>query len=167
MSPLKFRQTLKEIGLIVGLSLITAFITNYLSPSGIALVGQWDIQRGVISAQTQRAGISSDIEIHSVKLAKQIFDEKKAIFVDARSRQHFEDGHIPKAVSLPMGQFDEIIESFLNIYSLSQPIVTYCSGRACEDSHRLSQFLIEFGYTNVRIFIDGFPGWLAEGYPVE
>ncbi len=164
---MKLRQTLKEIGFIVGLSLITAFITNYFSPSGIALVGQWDIQRGVISAQTQNNGIRSDLEIHSVKLAKQIFDEERAIFIDARSHQHFEDGHIPNAISLPIGKFDEMIESFLNNYPLSQPIITYCSGRTCEDSHRLSQFLLEFGYTNVKIFIDGFPGWLAEGYPVE
>ncbi len=167
MPPLIFRQTLKEIGLLIGLSLITAFITNYLSPSGISLVGQWDTQRGVISARIQNNGIKSDFEIHSVKRVKQIFDEGKAIFIDARSYPHFEDGHIPNAISLPVEKFFEMIESLLSNYALNQPIVTYCSGRTCRDSHRLSEFLLEFGYTDVTVFIDGFPGWLEEGYPVE
>jgi len=45
--------------------------------------------------------------------------------------------------------------------------VTYCSGRTCEDSHNLGRFLSEAGYTDVRIFIDGFSGWQAEGNPIE
>jgi rhodanese-related sulfurtransferase len=64
-------------------------------------------------------------------------------------------------------QFEERIESFLNRYPAEQTIVTYCSGRTCEDSHDLAQSLSDVGFTNVRIFIDGFPGWEAEGYPIE
>ena len=87
--------------------------------------------------------------------------------MDARSKNHYENGHIPGAVSLPVVQFEERIEFFLNRYPPEQPIVTYCSGRTCEDSHDLAQFLSDLGFTNVRIFIDGFPGWEADGYPVE
>ena len=57
--------------------------------------------------------------------------------------------------------------SFLKRYPLDQPIVTYCSGRTCEDSHILARLLSEAGYTSVRIFIDGLAGWQAEGSPVE
>ena len=46
-------------------------------------------------------------------------------------------------------------------------MITYCSGRTCEDSHNLARLLSEVGFTDVRVFIDGFPGWEAEGYPVE
>ena len=55
----------------------------------------------------------------------------------------------------------------MNQYPLEQPIVTYCSGRTCEDSHQLAWLLIDVGFSEVRIFIDGFPGWQAEGYPIE
>lgn len=164
---MKLRNTLIEISIIITLSIVIALITNALSPAGIALVGQWDTHRGVISAKPDNINTQSRLEIRSVKEAKQIFDTGAAVFIDARSRQRFEAGHIPDAVSLPVGQFDELIETVLNRYPLDQPIVTYCSGRTCEDSHRLSQFLLEFGYSDVRIFIDGFPGWQAAGYAVE
>jgi len=52
-------------------------------------------------------------------------------------------------------------------YPAEKAIVTYCAGRTCEDSHNLAQLLLAFGYTEINVFIDGFPGWESEGYPIE
>ena len=161
------QKTIKEIVLLVGISVALALVVNSLSPRGIALVGQWDTAIGVITANPTGAAEGKSQETDSVALAKEIFDKGDVLFVDARSSDNYEDGHISGAISLPVGQLDERIESFLNRYSPDQPIVTYCSGRTCEDSHNLAQFLSDAGFTNVRIFIDGFPGWEAEGYPIE
>ena len=162
-----FRKTIQEIIILVGISATLAMIVNFLSPKGIALVGQWDTSKGVITASPTGPEEWKPEEIDSAARAKEIFDNGNVLFVDARSQDNYEDGHIPGAVSLPVGRFDDRIESFLNRYSSDQPVVTYCSGRTCEDSHDLAQFLSDAGFTNVRIFIDGFPGWKAEGYPVE
>jgi rhodanese-related sulfurtransferase len=156
------RKTIKEIIILVSVSVILALAVNTLSPKGIALVGQWDTTKGVITANPAGDAAGQNTEIDSVARAKTLFDK-----VDARSQNQYGNGHIPGAVSLPVGQFEERIESFLNRYPPAQPIVTYCSGRTCEDSHDLAQFLSDVGFTNVRIFIDGFPGWEAEGYPIE
>jgi rhodanese-related sulfurtransferase len=161
------RKTIQEIFILLSISVGLAMIVNLLSPSGIPWVGQWDTSRGVISANPTGAAEGKPEEIDSVARAKEISDKGDVLFVDARSQDNYENGHIPEAISLPVGQFDERIESLLNRYSSDQPIVTYCSGRTCEDSHDLAQFLSDAGFTNVRIFIDGFPGWEAEGYPVE
>ena len=161
------RKTIQEIFILLSISVGLAMIVNLLSPSGIPWVGQWDTSRGVISANPTGAAEGKPQEIDSVARAKEISDKGDVLFVDARSQDNYENGHIPEAISLPVGQFDERIESLLNRYSSDQPIVTYCSGRTCEDSHDLAQFLSDAGFTNVRIFIDGFPGWEAEGYPVE
>jgi len=161
------QNTIKEIFLLVGVSVTLALVVNYFSPRGIALVGQWDTAKGVITANPTGAAEGKPQEIDSVARAKEIFDNGDVLFVDARSSDNYEDGHIAGAISLPVGEFDERIESFLNRYSSDQPMVTYCSGRTCEDSHNLTQFLSDAGFTNVRIFIDGFPGWEAEGYPIE
>ena len=161
------QKTIKEIIILVAVSVALALAANTLSPKGIALVGQWDIAKGVISASPAGDAAGQPEEIDSVARAKDLFDKKDVLFVDARSQNHYENGHIPGAVSLPVGQFEERIESFLNRYPSEQPIVTYCSGRTCEDSHDLAQFLSDVGFTNVRIFIDGFPGWEAQGYPIE
>ena len=160
-------KSIKEIIILVSVSVALALVVNTLSPKGIALVGQWDIAKGVITASPAGDAAGQPEEIDSVARAKDLFDKADVLFVDARSQNHYENGHIPGAVSLPVGQFEERIESFLNRYPPAQPIVTYCSGRTCEDSHDLAQFLSDVGFTNVRIFIDGFPGWEAEGYPIE
>jgi rhodanese-related sulfurtransferase len=52
-------------------------------------------------------------------------------------------------------------------YPPEKAIVAYCSGRTCEDSHNLAQLLLAFGYTEIKVFIDGFTGWESEGYPIE
>ena len=160
-------KTIKEISILVGAAIIAAFAVNYFSPARIALVGQWDTAKGVISANEKNDIVLDDLEIGDVTLAKKLYDSQKFVFVDARSRDDYDQGHIKGAVSLPVGQFDEKIEAFFDQYPPEKAIVTYCSGRTCVDSHELAQFLLEFGYTQVNVFIDGFPGWTAEGHPIE
>ncbi|MEJ2101315.1 MAG: rhodanese-like domain-containing protein [Desulfobacterales bacterium] len=162
-----FQKTVKEIIILLVASVALGLMVNFISPRGIALVGQWNTAKGVITADPQPAEEKKPEEIDSVIWAKEIFDKGHVLFVDARSQDNYEKGHIPGAVSLPIGQFDERIESFLNRHALDQPLITYCSGRTCEDSHNLARLLSEAGFADVRIFIDGFPGWKAEGYPVE
>ena len=160
-------KRIKEISILVGVAIVAAFAVNYLSPAGIALVGQWDTAKGVITANEKNDMVLNDLEIGDVSLAKQLYDSQKFLFVDARSLDDYDEGHIKGAVSLPVGQFDEKIEAFLEQYPPEKAIVTYCSGRTCEDSHRLAQLLLAFGYTEINVFIDGFPGWQAEGHPIE
>ncbi len=161
------RKTIQEIFILLSISAALTMIVNFLSPSGIPLIGQWDTSKGVITANAKGNENFKLEEIHQVKLAKEIHAKGHALFIDARSRENYDDGHIPGAVSFPVGQFDERIDSFITKHAPEQPIVTYCSGRICEDSHNLAQLLSDVGYTHLKVFIDGFPGWKAQGYPVE
>ena len=160
-------KTAKEISIILGIAIVTAFAFNYFSPAGIALVGQWDTSQGVVTARAKNDIVIDDIEIGTVDRARKLYDSGKYIFVDARSPEDYEEGHIKGAVSLPVGQFDEKIAAFEERHPPQASIITYCSGRTCQDSHHLAEFLLEFGYDNVTVFIDGFPGWKAEGHPIE
>ena len=164
---MNFKLLWKEIFLLIGVAIVLAISVNYFSPAGIAWVGQWDTSRGMITARAKNNVVANKPEIEDVSIAKRIFDSGNAIFVDARSRENYNDGHIPGAVSLPIGEFDNLIDAFMDQHSEDQTIVTYCSGRTCEDSHFLAQLLIDFGFTDVKVFIDGFPGWEAEGHPIE
>ena len=162
-----FKKLSKQTLLLLGVSVILAFSVNYFSPVGIALIGQWDTTRGVITANAKNDVVNDQLAIEEITLAKQIYDSGNVLFVDARSRDNYEAGHIPGAESLPVGQFDELIDAFIDKHPTEKPIVTYCSGRTCEDSHNLAQLLMDFGYSDVKVFIDGYPGWEAEGYPIE
>ena len=160
-------KTAKEISIILGVSIVIALAVNYFSPAGIALVGQWDTSQGVVMAKAKNDIVIEGIEIGTVDEARQLYDSGEYIFVDARSLEDYEEGHIQGAVSLPVGQSEDRVAAFQERYPPEASIITYCSGRTCQDSHHLAEFLLEFGYDNVTVFIDGFPGWKAEGHPIE
>src|SRR6185369_12472413 len=47
------------------------------------------------------------------------------------------------------------------------PIVVYCSGGDCEDSHMLAQKLYGALFNNVYVYKDGFPDWQKRGGAVH
>jgi len=162
-----YKDIAKELIILVGFAVIAAFTVNYFSPNGIALFGQWDTSQGVITAKPKNDPVTGGFEIKDANTAKKIYDSGKAVFVDARSYESFVDGHIKDAVSIPTSQFIEFIDHFKTQYPSTTPVITYCSGRECNDSHELAQYLIGEGYENVKVFIDGYPEWERKGYPVE
>jgi rhodanese-related sulfurtransferase len=44
-----------------------------------------------------------------------------------------------------------------------KPILVYCSGGDCEDSHMLAQKLWGVQFNNVYVYKDGFPDWQKRG----
>lgn len=146
---------------------IIALLYNAFSPRGIALVGEWDTARGVVSAVSRNNPVIHDIEIDSVDAARKLFDAGQSVFVDARPLEAFNDGRIKGAFSLPIGDFEDKVEPFFETHPFSTHIITYCTGRECQDSHELAQLLIEIGYSDVSVFIDGYPAWEERGYPIE
>ena len=87
-------KTIQEIGILVTTSIIAAIAVNYFSPAGIALVGQWDTAKGVITANEKNDIVLDDLEISNVTLAKKLYDSQEFVFVDARSRDDYDEGHI-------------------------------------------------------------------------
>lgn len=162
-----WKKIIKDTIFLLGIAIISAFIVNFFSPTGIALIGQWDESSGVVAAKDKGDIFSGELEIKNVNIAKQIFDSDKAVFVDARSLKNFKSGHIKGAESLSLDQFDILIEAFKEKYPADTSIITYCSGKTSNDSHRLEEILFDNGYINVSVFIDGYQGWKAEGYPIE
>ncbi len=160
------KDILKEIVILAGLAVITAFVVNALSPRGIALFGDWDTSKGVITARARNDTVNHRLEIGNVLDARALYDSG-ALFVDARSDDQYRKGHIQGAVSLPVRQFRSRIDGFKSRFPFDMTIVTYCSGRECDDSHRLADLLLDEGFMDVRVFIDGYPLWEEKGYPVE
>lgn len=160
------KKLLKEIGLLLGIALSLAFVVNALSPNGIALQGNWDVSKGMVSAKVRSDTlISKKLEIELPE-AQTLF-KQGVLFVDARSEEDYKAGHIRGAVSLSVERFFDEIKKFQERYPDSTPLVTYCSGRECSDSHDLAENLMNAGYTDIRIFIDGYPVWEAQGLPVD
>ena len=116
-------RIIKEISIIVGASIIAAFAANYFSPGGIALVGQWDIIQGVITAKEKNDIVITDLEIGDVTLARKLYDSGEFVFVDARSRDDYEEGHIKGAVSFRWVSLMKKSRRFWNNIRLKKPLL--------------------------------------------
>lgn len=88
------------------------------------------------------------------------------LVVDARRTKDYEAGHVAHArnVSPWEGDADAKITALVNEgRDASQPVVVYCSGGDCEDSHMLAQRLFGGGFNNLLVYRDGWPDWVKRG----
>jgi rhodanese-related sulfurtransferase len=92
------------------------------------------------------------------------------LFLDARRSGVYRQGHIPGARSIAVWESDvddKVKALFAEGRDQSAPIVVYCSGGDCEDSHMLAEKLYFVGFDNVLVYKDGFPDWQTRGLPVH
>lgn len=109
------------------------------------------------------------------------FDEAKAVyddelytfelymFVDARSTERYEEGHIPGAHQFDHYYAHEFIDALMPLMQTSEKIVVYCTGGDCEDSEFATTRLTEYGVDPSRLYVyaGGIDDWTARGMPIE
>jgi rhodanese-related sulfurtransferase len=82
------------------------------------------------------------------------------VLVDSRpKRKQYDKGHIPTAISIPDMQFDAMKDQLPEDKNAS--LVFYCGGLHCKLSHKSAVKAIEMGYTDVKVFAEGYPAWVA------
>jgi rhodanese-related sulfurtransferase len=96
-----------------------------------------------------------------------------ALVLDARRTSVYEQGHIAGARPFSVWESD-IDEKVNKLYEERsdpreqlKPILVYCSGGDCEDSHMLAQKLWGVQFNNVYVYKDGFPDWQKRGGPIR
>jgi len=99
--------------------------------------------------------------------------DKNVLFLDARRTSVYEQGHIPGARTYSVWESDiddkvnKLFAERNDQAAQNLPIVIYCSGGDCEDSHMLAQKLWGIQFNNVYVYKDGFPDWQQHGAPVH
>ena len=90
-------------------------------------------------------------------------------FLDARRTSAFAEGHVAgaRAFSVWESDIDEKVMSLIAELDGKKPLVLYCSGGDCEDSHLLAQKLWGAGFNNNLVYRDGYPDWVRRGGPVR
>ena len=148
-------------------ALTAAVVFNYFSPFGIALFGQWQTLKGVVNAVSKTNVLDSSVEINSPESVKQIVKEKLRIVLDVRPYDFYEMGHIPGALSFPLDDFDAVIGKLLKTAGLISPILVYCSGFECTDSHEFAENLKRLKFTDIKVYSGGFSQWQEMGYEIQ
>jgi rhodanese-related sulfurtransferase len=90
-----------------------------------------------------------------------------SLLVDARDPQIYADEHLPGAISLPLGEVEQLLPEFMARIPLNKPLILYCNGFGCPDSFDLGLRLIAAGYKRVQVYEGGFPEWRDRGRPLE
>ncbi len=177
--PSKCGSTLAGMLAIVGVATMVGAAHSMMKPVKLkrsAAPSQQDVDAnpdggetpiGVVTGGPEQspARTLADGEIDLAR-AKALHDEFR-VFLDARPLHQYEQGHIPEAIWLPvdrvMGNGALIFDVEDEAGGLDQPIVIYCGGGDCDASHNLAIVLEQAGFTNLLIFVDGYPAWEAGG----
>ena len=89
----------------------------------------------------------------------------EAIWVDARTADEFERGHVPEAVSLNEDHWSESLPQFLATrWSPDKKIVVYCGAASCNLAEDVARRLREEAKlpNEIRILKGGWEAWLAK-----
>lgn len=160
----------KDISGVLLLCMVTvsvSVVVNYLSPVGIAWFGNWDKSKGVVSAQAKNELIEHGIEINDPIEMKKLVESGHLPIIDVRPMEQYQKGHIPGAVSMPLSEFDNIIDQLFETMAPDAVMILYCSGRECEDSHTFARQLKALGYTNMKVYSGGMSEWEEQRFKIE
>jgi molybdopterin/thiamine biosynthesis adenylyltransferase/rhodanese-related sulfurtransferase len=99
-----------------------------------------------------------------VERARDLLDgAEPPVLVDVRERNEWNQGHIPGAVLLPMGELESRIEEAAP--DRSRPVILYCASG--NRSARAARTLEELGYADAVSVAGGFTQWAERGYASE
>lgn len=83
--------------------------------------------------------------------------------IDSRpTARKYDPGHIPTALSIPDSQFEKLAD--LLPKDKGTLLIFYCDGVDCMLSHNSAFKAERLGYTNVHVYAEGYPDWIASGH---
>jgi len=104
--------------------------------------------------------------------ALSIFEKGKdlTVWIDARTEDLYEEGHIPGAVLLDFYDQQPYLNDIEALIEDRQPIslILYCKGKDCHDSHLLAESLSFHGHGNIFVYTGGWSEWHEDfDLPIE
>ncbi|MEX0832272.1 MAG: metalloregulator ArsR/SmtB family transcription factor [Actinomycetota bacterium] len=96
------------------------------------------------------------------QLARRLRERKDIVLLDVRPEVEFAAGHIPGAVSVPVGELGRRLQEIPK----GRDVVAYCRGPYCAFAHEAVRILTRRGY-RARRLEGGLPDWAAAGLPVD
>jgi rhodanese-related sulfurtransferase len=108
-------------------------------------------------------GVEESIDTIPADRVKRLVESgAKLVLVDLRPVREFQENRLPGARSIPMA---DLPKRFEEIPKTGQ-VVLYCACTLNEIAERVA-FLGFRGYRNIFVLLDGYPGWVKRGYPLE
>jgi rhodanese-related sulfurtransferase len=154
------KATAKQIGYILLTSAALSAGVNAVRPRSIPWVQDW-------SRQVEELAVQQNINVSPLPVALGKHRSGESIFVDARSADHFAQGHISGAVSVPFDQFEDCFSVVIDLIDSGRELVVYCRNRECDDALMLAAELQALGASNLMLYVDGIELWEEHGGPIS
>jgi len=149
-----------QVSFVLILSAVISFSANMIRSNGIPVIGDW-------STEGRMTAVDGSPLVIQIIEAKEAFNKKQTMFLDARDKELFDQGRIKGAKNLPWHSVDDHFIDIVDGMSNDTLIITYCDGENCDLSHELALFLKEMGFSNVKVLVNGWAVWQEMNLPVE
>ena len=91
-------------------------------------------------------------------------NNEKFKLVEVLSEDSFKQGHIPKAINIPVDQLEKVSKNKLK---KTDKIVVYCASYTCHASTNAAKILLNMGFKNVLDFKGSKKTWVDAGFDLE
>jgi|WetSurMetagenome_2_1015567.scaffolds.fasta_scaffold260994_2 rhodanese-related sulfurtransferase len=159
------RQDLAWAAYILGLALL------------IGLLQQWPLVRqawqGELAPRLEQARSQRRQQqfqgVQTINLAQAyaIFQQGKALFIDARPPDEYAEIHISQALNITPNMLDNGGAGQMAAFPKNREIVVYCSQESCDLALKVAEKLQALGFSRVMAFAGGFRAWDEAGYPAD
>ncbi len=144
---------------ILSTKIITVFkeIILVLIISSIFAIASWKFHPDMISFKDGKV-LEGEITINEA-----LKNSDSIIWVDARNREKFDEGHITNAKLLNEDDWDNLLFDFMQIFDPDKKIVVYCDSGGCHASKNVAQRLRnELQIDNIYTLKGGWDKWLQK-----
>lgn len=159
------KDAVLQAAALVAIASIVAFAHNAVNRNGINPLKR-PLRVPVVHGDVVDSLHAEAIRVIGLEEARN-FVESGGRVIDARTKEFYDEGHLPGAILFDYYQLGTYCDRVLPLLSWDELIMVYCSDRSCEDSELLAKELFSFGYRKLFLFKGGFAEWQAAGLPVE
>jgi rhodanese-related sulfurtransferase len=164
------RPVIKDCLYFLALAILLGGLLNYSLLAGAfngSLIASIQ-QKQLVDLKSKSALIYPGISFVELESAKKLYDDKLAVFLDARSSLEYDVGHISGAIHMPAKDLLKgIIDPAVLLPDQQAVLIAYCDGGECELGLDIARELSGRGYLNIFVLGEGYPGWETAGYPTE
>jgi rhodanese-related sulfurtransferase len=99
------------------------------------------------------------VSVSTAFIDKALADKADIVLIDSRPERTVEKGTIPGAINIPDNKFDKMLDKLPA--DKAKQLIFFCGGLVCDLSDKSAHRAKKLGYKNVRVYVEGYPGWAA------
>jgi rhodanese-related sulfurtransferase len=128
----------------------------------------WHGQLSAVLSQARHQRRQKEFQgVKTINLAQAyaLFQNGKALFIDARPPDEYAEIHVPKAINITPEMLQKDAAAKVAGLAKDREIVVYCSQTDCDLALKVAEKLQTLGFSRVLAFMGGWRAWDEAGYP--